>query len=31
MAGDYAPEKHVNLNVNVKFVIGRGYVTDEQG
>ncbi|KKN71483.1 hypothetical protein LCGC14_0420620 [marine sediment metagenome] len=28
MGGDYPPERHVNLNVDVKFVIGRGYVTD---
>ncbi len=28
MGGDYAPEKHLNLNVDVRFVIGRGYVTE---
>ena len=28
MIGDYAPEKHLNLNVDVRFVIGRGYVTE---
>ena len=31
MGGDYAPEKHINLNVDVKFVIGRGYVITKEG
>lgn len=31
MGGDYAPEKHLNLNVDVKFVIGRGYVITKGG
>ena len=30
MDGSYAPERHINMNVNVKFVIGKGYVIDKR-